>query len=90
MSTRRKPRLVDAPTAWASDGTLLLNITHLVDAGDPVAAVRRLLADGHTLFIGVAVPLRDRQRLAKDVEDALADAVGRMGPKVRRGRRAPR
>ena len=82
MSTRRKPRLVDAPMALASDGTPLLNITHLVDAPDPVAAIRGLLAAGHTLFVGVVVPARDRKRFAGEVEDALADVVGRTGTRL--------
>ena len=82
MSARQKPRLVDAPMALTSDSTPLLNLTHVVDATNLVAAVRRLLAAGHTLFVGVVVPARDRKRLAGEVEDALADVVGRTGARL--------
>jgi len=83
VTGRRKPRLVDSPMALASDGTPLLNVTHLVDVDDPVAAVRRLLADGHTLFIGVTLPTELRREHLREVHDVLADAVGRLGPRLR-------
>jgi hypothetical protein len=83
VSTRRKPtKLVDVPMAIASDGTPLLNITHLVDAADPVATVRRLLAEGHTLFVGVMAPPGYRKRMAKDIEDAAAELACRIGERV--------
>jgi streptomycin 6-kinase len=83
MSTRKHPaKLIDAPMALASDGTPLLNITHVVDATDPVAVVRTLLAAGHTLFIGVVVPARCRRRMAKDIDDAATEVACRIGGRV--------
>jgi hypothetical protein len=84
MSTRRRGKLLDAPMAITSHGQPLLNITHLDDATDPVAVVRRFLAAGHTVFIGVAVPPRDRKRMAKDIEDAAAEIVCRIGGRLGR------
>lgn len=88
MKTTKKPKrggkLVDAPMALASDGTLLLNVAHLDGMANVVAAVQRLLDDGHQVFVGVAVPARLRRELLRDVEDAAADVVGRLGPRLRR------
>jgi len=84
VSTRRRGKLLDAPMALTSDGEPLLNIAHLNDAADPVAMVRRLLAEGHTIFVGVTVPRRDRRRLMKDIEDAAAEIVCRIGGRLGR------
>ena len=84
MSTRRRGKLLDPPMAITSDGQPLLNITHLDEAADPVAVVGRLLAEGHAVFIGVAVPARYRKRLAKDIEGAAAEIVCRIGGRLGR------
>jgi hypothetical protein len=79
MTAPKKVTVVsDAPMALASDGKLLVNVTHLKD-GDILEAARELLDAGHTLFVGIAVPARHRKRLARDVDDAAADMVGRLG-----------
>jgi hypothetical protein len=70
--------------AMTSDGKPLLNVTHLNEATDPAAVVRRLLVEGQTLFIGVAVPARYRKRLAKDIEGAAAEIVCRIGGRLGR------
>jgi hypothetical protein len=70
--------------AITSDGQALLNIAHLIDATDPLAAVTKLVAEGRRLFIGVVVPARDRRRLAKDIEDAAAEIICRIGGRLGR------
>ena len=54
MTAPKKVTVVsDAPMALASDGKLLVNVTHLKD-GDILEAARELLDAGHTLFVGIA------------------------------------
>jgi hypothetical protein len=84
VSARRAAKLLDTPMAITSDGQPLLNITHMEEASDPVGVVERLLDEGHTLFIGVAVPARYRRRLAKDIEGAAAEIVCRIGGRLGR------
>ena len=90
MKTTEKPKragkLLDAPLAVASDGTLLVNVAHLDGMPDPVAAVQRLVDDGHQVFVGVAVPAPLRRELLRDIDGAAADVVGRLGPRLRRQR----
>jgi hypothetical protein len=77
---------MDAPIAVASDGTIIVNATHLDAGTDPIAAVRRLLDEGHEIFVGVVVPNNLRRELLRDVDDAAADLVGRLGAKLGRRR----
>ena len=69
-------------------GGRVVNVTHVEDGAeaDPVAAVRRLVAAGHEVFVGVLVPKALRREVFRDVHDVLADVVGRAAPKIRRGR----
>ena len=74
------PPLLDAPMAVASDGTVLLNLTHIVaDKNDLDAIIAVACATGLPVFVGVVVPVRHRARLAHDIDDALAGAAGRIG-----------
>lgn len=84
MKTTKKAKLVDDPIAITSGGQLLLNVTHLDGMADAVAAVRRLLDEGHQVFVGIAVPVGLRRQLRRDIDDATADVVGRLGPRLRR------
>ena len=81
--TKRASNLIDAPMAVTSAGDVIISITHLEDTTDVSALVARLIDEGHTLFIGVAVPDRLRRELRKDVEDAGAEIVARLGPRLR-------
>ena len=81
MTPKKMGSFVDAPTALASDGSLMVNVTHLLN-DDPLVALRQLLKDGHQLFVGVVVPGELRGRLLKEVDDSLADVVGRVGVKL--------
>ncbi len=83
MSTlKRKGKVLDAPMAITSDGTVLLNVTHLKN-GDALEAARELLAEGHEVFVGIAVPGQLRGELLRGIEDGAADLLGRIGPKLR-------
>ncbi len=88
VSASKRPRIVDAPMAITSAGDVVVNVTHVEDGAeaDPVAAVRRLVAAGHEVFVGVVVPKALRREVFRDVHDVLADVVGRAAPKIRRGR----
>jgi hypothetical protein len=79
----------DAPMAVTSDGSVLVNVMQLDVGCDPTEAVRVLLKLHHEVFVGVVVRKGHRRTLMRDVDDALADVVGRLGPRLRR-RRAPR
>jgi hypothetical protein len=84
----KKPNPIDAPMAIASDGMLLINLTHLDGSGDVLGDARRLMAEGHAVFIGVALGPELRRVVVRDLDDALADVVGRVGARLRRsGRR---
>lgn len=85
---RRTLKILDQPMAVASDGTLLVNITHVVDdTADVAAAVQQLQAAGHQVWVGIAVPAGLRRELQRDVDEGLADVVGRLGPRILRSRR---
>lgn len=81
---KAEARLVDDPIAITSGGQLLLNTMHLDGMADPVAAIRRLLDDGHRVFVGIAVPKQLRREVLRDIDDAAADVVGRLGLRLRR------
>jgi len=81
----RVSKISDAPMAVASDGTVLLNLTHL-ENGDALAAARKLLDGGHEVFVGVAVPARLRRELLQGIDDGAADLVGRLGAQIRRAK----
>ncbi|MFI5302619.1 MAG: hypothetical protein ACHREM_31405 [Polyangiales bacterium] len=86
-SAEAAPRILDAPLAVASDGTVLIGIAWIDHTAKAIEVAQKLLAEGRSVFIGVAVPKRLNTRLARDMEDAAADIVGRLGPKVLRLRR---
>jgi hypothetical protein len=74
-------KVIDVPLAVASDGRIVVNVTHLdLDPTEP-DLVRRLINEGHVVFLGV-VPRELRRELARETEDALADVVGRVGWRV--------
>ena len=86
MTTRKKPNVSDAPMAIASNGMVLVNLTHL-ENGDVLEAARKHLDEGHQVFVGVVVPRHLRASLAKDFEDAASDLTCRIGGRlVRRTR----
>jgi hypothetical protein len=80
--TPRRTKISMAQMAVASDGGVLVNVAQLTTS-DSLAAILKL-ADrtGLDVFVGVVVPGRLRGRVLRDVDDALADVVGRWGPKI--------
>ena len=80
-------KLIDTPMAIASDGTLLINLTHLDSAGDVLRDARRLMRDGHQVFVGVALGPGMRRLVLREVDQVLADVVGRAGPRLSGPRR---
>lgn len=81
--------LLDAPMGLTSAGEVIINATHLTGTQDVAAVIARLIDKGHEVFIGVVVPSELRRELMRDIDDAGADIVGRIGVRVlrRRGRR---
>jgi hypothetical protein len=93
MKKPRSPNVNDSPMAFASDGAVLLNVMHLDVGEDLQAALRLVLVARHEVFVGAVVPATLRRELEGDVDDALADVAGRLGPRlrtVRSGRRRAR
>ena len=83
MIPRGASAILDAPIAFASDGTMLVNATHLGRGErniDDVVGYAK--ATGLPVFVGVAVPARLRKRFVREIDDASADVVGRLGPKL--------
>jgi hypothetical protein len=83
----RKVRVLDAPLAVASDGHLLVNAIQLGRGTGLDAIIAYARAAGLPIFVGVAVPASMRARFGAELDDAAADVVGRLGPRLhRRGR----
>lgn len=91
MKPTEKPRAatIDAPMALSSDGRTLMNVTHLVDTTDLRQALEVALAEGHEVFVGIAVPPYFADEIRRDLDDAASEIVGRLGIRVRRRRRRP-
>jgi hypothetical protein len=84
----RQPRVSKAPLAVTSDGDVAVN-TYQLSVGRGLAAVIEVAKKSEgELFVGAIVPGRMRAVLLKDIDDVLADVVGRLGPHLmkRRGR----
>jgi hypothetical protein len=85
--TKKPGVMLDAPMAITSAGDVVMNITHLEQIGDVTTVVARLLGEGHEVFVGVAAPGALRRELLKDIDDAGADLVGRLGARLCRAKR---
>jgi hypothetical protein len=86
--SRRPTKVNTAPMAVASDGSLIVNAYQLA-VGDDLAAVTEVARkSGLLVFVGVVVPERLRRDLMRDLDDAMADVVGRPGPRLARYRRS--
>ncbi len=77
--TRRRSTLSTAPMAVTSAGDVLVNACQLTIGNGLSGAIEVARASGLSIFVGVAVPARLRRQLARDVDDALCDVVGRLG-----------
>jgi hypothetical protein len=79
----RKVRVLEVPVALASDGGILVNASQLgVGQHDLSAIIENARATGLPVFVGVAVPDRLTAHIMADIDDALADVMGRLGPKL--------
>jgi hypothetical protein len=71
----------------ASDGSIVVNALQLgLGEKNIEAMLPNARAAGLSIFIGVVVPRRLRGRFVRGADDALADVVGRLGPKLARTR----
>lgn len=75
--------------AVTSAGEIVVNANQLGTQADLDAIVEYARASGMPVFMGVVVPPRLRKQVLDDMDDAAADIVGRLGPRLlkRRGRR---
>jgi hypothetical protein len=71
-----------APMAVASDGTVIVNAIQLGSKTDLAAVVGYARDTGLEVFIGIVVPTRLRGWVLRNLDDALADVGGRLGPKL--------
>jgi len=80
--SRRRAMASTAPIAVASDGGVLVNASQLGTETNLEAVVGYARASGLEVFVGVVVPARHRRWFLLGVDDAAADIVGRLGPKL--------
>jgi hypothetical protein len=73
--------------AVTSFGEIVVNAHQLAVGKNLAAAVDVARKSGLLVFVGVVVPGRLLPRVLRDVDDALADVVGRWGPRLSRQRR---
>ena len=81
MSPSKKVRVTvsDAPMAVLSSGEVALSVTHLDGMAQLIAKIEKLVPVGHEVFIGLVVPRELRTRLIKELDDSVADVIGRVG-----------
>ena len=80
----RKGRVLDCPMAIASDGSIVINVTHLDLNADEPELVRRLVDEGHEVFVAVVVRPDLRRAVRRETGQALEGVVGRVGRRVMR------
>jgi hypothetical protein len=78
--TNARPRVHQAPLAIGSDGSILLNCSHLVErGGDLDHVVRAAREQGGPIFIGVAMTAAEAKTALQALDDACAEIVARIG-----------
>ena len=70
--------------AVASDGSLLVNAFQLATKESLDAVIRVARESGLSLFVGLAIPPAHTGAMFRELDDATADIVGRLGPKLAR------
>ena len=68
--------------AVASDGAVLVNAHQLAVKDDLAAVVECAEESGLDVFVGVMVPAEMRANVMRNLDDALADVVGRIGERL--------
>ena len=71
-----KPRIHQAALAFASDGSTLVNVRSFAGETDPAALLRRALADGGTIFIGLRLRAVETREVLARLDDACHEAAG--------------
>lgn len=66
----------------ASDGSIIVNAHQLTTKNGLAAAIEVATKSGLGVFVGVVVPNRLRKSVFLDIDDALSDVVGRLGPRL--------
>ena len=79
---RRRTKLSMAPMAIASDGSIVVNAAQLGTKSDLTSVVECAARSGLAVFVGVVVPGRMAEQFLKNVDDSMADIVGRLGPRL--------
>lgn len=69
------------PVAIASNGAVILNAAYALDVDDAVEMIEHVGPHAE-LFIGVVVPERDVAEVLRRLDDAAAEIVGVLGPKL--------
>jgi len=83
--SRPSKRVSIGPMGVASDGGIIVNAHALTNKDGLDAVVEIATKSGLGLFVGVVVPPRVHRRLLRDIDDATADVVGRLGPRLVKG-----
>lgn len=80
MARKRTP---GAPLALALDGSVLLNVSSLLDAATVAKVATALSVDPSALFIGTAVPAPHRAQVLTRIDDAAAEVAARIQAQAR-------
>ncbi len=68
-------RVHSAPLALASDGTLLINISHYIGIVEPEKLLEMAMADNGRTFIGVTLNPAEVQLVRERAEHGLTEAA---------------
>ncbi len=87
--SRRSPRVIEAPLAVATDGSVVINAYWVSAGGTSLdALVQAARKSGEEVFIGIAVPQPWKGRIIADLDELALDTVGRLAlraiPQLRR------
>ena len=82
MSRRRRVRIVEAAAALASDGTILINANQLGMGSTLAEIVAYAEATGLPIFVGVALAPSSAGWIIRELDDGVADVVGRLGSRI--------
>ncbi|MFI5302625.1 MAG: hypothetical protein ACHREM_31435 [Polyangiales bacterium] len=84
------PQILDAPLAVASDGTVLIGVAWLDHSSKAIDVAQKLVDEGQTIFIGIAIPRSMRADVLAEIENGAAEVAGRLGGRLVRRRRRSR
>lgn len=82
-----KPRILAAPFALCSDGSVIVNVSCQSDDTEPTKLLELALRDGTPVFIGSRLRPAEVRDVLHRLDDAAFEAVGLgLGHRVRRRR----